>query len=203
MPRKNLNVVGLFAGIGGIEQGFKNAEFIPLIANEIDEYAVKTYSEFHDHPVLHLDIKDFNKATILSALQESGLSSNDLEGAILTGGFPCQPFSISGKMGGMTIQNGRLFYEIIRIAQYHKPIVLLLENVKNILSIEHGDVIKTIEQKIDEIGYKMYKHVLNASLFGVPQARERVYFVCIRKDLKEDIKLKYSPPKETNKKIYL
>lgn len=104
----------------------------------------------------------------------------------------------------MAVENGRLFYEIIRIAQYHKPFILLLENVKNILSIENGTVIKTIETKLDEIGYTMQKHILNASLFGIPQAREkRVYFVCIRKDIASNIQLECSPPQETNHKIYL
>lgn len=77
----------------------------------------------------------------------------------------------------------------------------MLKNVKNIMNIDNGNVIKTIDIKPDEIGYKVHRHVLNASLFGVPQARGRIYFVCIRKDIVGDIKVKYSPPKETNKKI--
>src|SRR5699024_2432378 len=100
---------------------------------------------------------------------------------------------------------GRLFYEIQRIAQYHQPYVIMLENVKNILTIDGGNVIKTIEQKLDESGYILNKHVLNASYFGIPQARERVYFVALRKDTKDSNKpnLDYIRPKENNKEIFL
>ena len=68
-------------------------------------------------------------------------------------------------------------YEIIRIVQYHKPYILLLENVKNILNINNGSVIETIDQKLDEIGYKVYRNVLNASLFGVPQTNKEKEFI--------------------------
>ena len=79
---------------------------------------------------------------------------------ILCAGFPYQSFSISGKRLGIGDNNGRLFYEIIRIAQYYQPYILLLENVKNILNINNGDVIKTIDQKLDEIGYKVHRHII-------------------------------------------
>lgn len=181
--------IDLFCGIGGFRVALEERGLECVYSCDIDKDVQDIY---------HKNFSERPEGNI-TEISERRIPKHD----ILCAGFPCQPFSISGKMDGMTIQNGRLFYEIIRIAQYHKPIILLLENVKNILSIDNGDVIKTIEQKIDEIGYKMHKHVLNASFFGVPQARERVYFVCIRKDLKDDIKLKYFPPKETNKKIYL
>ncbi|AXU06054.1 hypothetical protein GRX81_02865 [Rickettsia japonica] len=72
-------------------------------------------------------------------------------------------------------------YEIIRIVQYHKPYILLLENVKNILNINNGSVIETIDQKLDEIGYKVYRNVLNASLFGVPQTKRKSLFCLFTK----------------------
>jgi len=80
-----------------------------------------------------------------------------------------------------------------------------LENVKNIMSIAGGQVIKTIEDKLDETGYFLYKHILNSSYFGIPQARERVYFVAIRKDMKvaKTSTLSYIPPKENYKKVFL
>ena len=194
MPRKNLNVVGLFAGIGGIEQGFKNAKFTPLIANEIDEYAVKTYSKFHDHPVLHLDIKDFNKSTILSALKESGLSGNDLEGAILTGGFPCQPFSVAGYRKGFDDPRGNVFWEIHRLINELKPSVIFLENVKNLENHDGGRTFSTIESALQAevespvTGQKLFqkyfvtKFVLNAKNFGVPQNRERIFIVAFKSE---------------------
>lgn len=120
---------------------------------------------------------------------------------ILCAGFPCQSFSISGKQKGINDPRGRLFYEIIRIADYHKPIVLLLENVRNILSIDNGNTIKTIEKKLDEIGYTLEKHVLNSSFFGVPQSRERVYFVGILKKYAKEVR--YNAPKKTMEKVFL
>jgi DNA (cytosine-5)-methyltransferase 1 len=181
--------IDLFCGIGGFRIALEGKGLECVYSCDVDKDVQDAYyKNFSEKP--EGDITE---------ISERRIPKHD----VLCAGFPCQPFSISGKRDGMTMRNGRLFYEIIRIAQYHRPIVLLLENVKNILSIENGSVIKTIEQKVDDIGYKIQKHVLNASFFGVPQARERVYFVCIRKDLENDIKLKYSPPKETNKKIYL
>jgi DNA (cytosine-5)-methyltransferase 1 len=96
---------------------------------------------------------------------------------------------------------GRLFYEIARIAEHRKPRILLLENVKNILTIDNGNVIKTIEAELKSIGYELHKHILNASFFGIPQARERVYFVGIRKNCKKSVQ--YSKPEETFKPVYL
>jgi len=181
--------IDLFCGIGGFRTALEEKGLECVFSCDIDKDVQEAYyKNFGERP-----------AGDITEVSERKIPKHD----ILCAGFPCQPFSISGKQDGMTVENGRLFYEIIRIAQYHKPLILLLENVRNILSIGDGAVLKTIEVKLDEIGYKMQKHILNASLFGVPQARERVYFVCIRKDIAGDIKLKYSPPKETNKKIYL
>jgi DNA (cytosine-5)-methyltransferase 1 len=181
--------IDLFCGIGGFRVALQEKGLECVFSCDIDKDIQEAYKRNFGDKI----------AGDITEISEKKIPKHD----VLCAGFPCQPFSIAGKRDGMTIQNGRLFYEIIRIAQHHKPLILLLENVKNILSIEDGAIIKTIEDKLNEIGYNMQKHVLNASLFGVPQARERVYFVCTRKDIGKDIKLKYSPPKETNKKIYL
>lgn len=124
---------------------------------------------------------------------------------ILCAGFPCQPFSISGNQDSISDPRGRLFYEILRVAEYHRPLILLLENVKNILSIDNGNVVKTIKQELTASGYTVHHHVLNASNFGVPQARERVYFVALRKDIHsmDNSALYYQPPQETRKDVYL
>ncbi len=119
---------------------------------------------------------------------------------ILCAGFPCQSFSVSGKQKGLKDNRGRLFYEIIRIAEYHKPYILLLENVKNILAVDGGRVIKTIETKLDEIGYKVHYSLLDASNYGIPQSRERVYFACLRK--RSGLSYK-GEPKTVTSDIYL
>lgn len=181
--------IDLFCGIGGFRVALEEKGMECVFSSDIDKDVQKIYKKnFGEEP--HGDITE---------ISERKIPKHD----ILCAGFPCQPFSISGKQAGLQNTNGKLFYEIIRIAQYHKPYVLLLENVKNIINMNNGDIIKTIDTKLDEIGYKVYRNVLNASLFGIPQSRERVYFVCLRKDLGKDLTFKYYPPKETFKKIYL
>jgi len=181
--------IDLFAGIGGFRTALEQRGMKCVFSSEIDEKAKEAYfNNFGETP--HGDITE---------IPEKKIPPHD----ILCAGFPCQSFSISGSSKGFDDDRGRLFYEIVRIAQYHQPHVLLLENVKNILTIDNGNVIKTIENKLDEIGYTINKHVLNASYFGIPQSRERVYFVCLRKHSKTKDKLVYRPPKATNKLIYL
>lgn len=181
--------IDLFSGIGGFRLALEKRGLECVYSCDIDKNVQDVYkSNFGEKP--DGDITE---------VPEKRIPKHD----ILCAGFPCQSFSISGKRNGMDDDRGRLFYEIIRIAEYHKPEVLLLENVKNILSIDEGKTIKTIEIRLDEAGYTMQKHVLNASFFGIPQARERVYFVCLKKHSDYQFKLKYSPPKQTNKAIYL
>ncbi|MDN5248210.1 MAG: DNA cytosine methyltransferase [Wolbachia endosymbiont of Tyrophagus putrescentiae] len=179
--------IDLFCGIGGFRVALEREGMECVFSCDIDEDVCEAYYQ---------NFKDRPRGDI-TKIKAKEIPDHD----ILCAGFPCQPFSIAGKRKGMReVNNGRLFYEIIRIAEAKGPVIMLLENVKNILSIDNGNVIKTLEAKLNEIGYKVEKHVLNASYFGIPQARERVYFVCLRKDAQE---LKYEPPKETNERIYL
>ena len=181
--------IDLFCGIGGFRKALEEKGLECVFSSDIDRDVQEAYKRnYGDKP--YGDITE---------IPESKIPKHD----ILCAGFPCQSFSISGKRLGIADNNGRLFYEIIRIAQYHQPYILLLENVKNILNINDGKVIKTIDQKLDEIGYKVHRHILNASLFGVPQARERVYFVCLRKDFSSEYKFKYTKPKESYKRVFL
>jgi len=181
--------VDLFCGIGGFRVALERQGMACVFSSDNDVRVQEAYYQnFGDKP--YGDITD---------MHEKKIPKHD----ILCAGFPCQSFSISGNKMGIKDKRGRLFYEIIRIAQYHQPYVLLLENVKNILTIDNGKVIKTIETKLNEIGYNVHIHVLNASHFGVPQSRERAYFVCLRRDIEAGINLKYKPPKESFKKVYL
>jgi len=177
--------IDLFSGLGGFRIALERKGMECVFASDIDERVNLAYKKnFGDMP-----------SGDITEISEKKIPKHD----ILCAGFPCQSFSISGKMKGLNDNRGRLFYEIIRIVQYHQPYVLLLENVKNILTVDNGQVIKTIEVKLDEIGYRLYKHVLNSSYFGIPQSRERVYFVGLRKDTG----ISSSPPRETRKEIYL
>lgn len=177
--------IDLFSGIGGFRFALEKRGLECVFASDVDEKVNEVYKKnFGDRP--HGDITE---------ISEKKIPKHD----ILCAGFPCQSFSISGNKKGLKDSRGRLFYEIVRIAQYHQPYVLLLENVKHILAIDGGAVIKTIEKKLSEIGYDVFVNVLNSSYFGIPQKRERVYFVGLRKDTK----MLYVPPKETRKQIYL
>lgn len=183
--------VDLFCGIGGFRVALEKQGLECVFSCDIDENVQRAYEKnFGERP-----------AGDITEINEKEIPSHD----VLCAGFPCQSFSISGKQKGIRDNRGRLFYEIVRVARYHQPYVMLLENVKNILSVDNGTVIKTIRSKLDEIGYHMHLSILNSSYFGVPQSRERVYFVCLRKDAisSEDFVLKYKEPKPNNKPVYL
>ena len=139
-----------------------------VFSSDIDEDARLAYKEnFGELP--------FGDITAIPA---EDIPSHD----VLCGGFPCQPFSNLGKRKGTDDDRGNLFLEICRIARHHKPAVLLLENVKGILSIDQGRAIKRIMLELQDCGYYTKIYPLNSMHFGIPQARERVYFVALRED---------------------
>ncbi len=102
---------------------------------------------------------------------------------ILCAGFPCQAFSISGKQLGFEDSRGTLFFDVARIAKEKQPKVMFLENVKNLARHDGGKTLAVIKNTLDEIGYDVFDEVLDASKYGVPQSRKRIYIVCFRKDL--------------------
>ena len=177
--------IDLFAGIGGFRVALEHHGLTCAFSAEINKEVSRIY---------HKNFGDKPKGD-LTKISEKDIPSHD----ILCAGFPCQSFSINGNHTGFKDNRGRLFYDIVRIANYHKPPLLILENVRNILKINNGKVAKTIEKKLDKIGYKVYPSLLNASFYGIPQARSRVYFVCLRKDAG----LKYTEPIPTNEKVFL
>lgn len=140
-----------------------------VFASEINEAAAQVYkNNFGIQP--QGDIRDIKVRKI---------PKHD----IICAGFPCQPFSISGHRNGLSDENGKLFFEIYRIARYHQPRFIILENVKNLLTHDNGATIKLIEERLQKIGYTTYKDVLCATEFSVPQARKRIYIVAFRNDL--------------------
>lgn len=177
--------IDLFAGIGGFRTALERKGLKCVFSSEIDRHARDVYKKnFGEEP-----------AGDITEISEENIPPHD----ILCAGFPCQSFSISGRQEGLEDNRGRLFYEIVRIAEYHKPRILLLENVRNILTVDKGRVIKIIKKRLNKAGYRVFPKTLNASRFGVPQKRERVYFVCLRKDLAAG----YEAPKPTDKPVYL
>lgn len=165
MTKSNLKLAGLFAGVGGIELGFKKAGFEPIFANEIDTKASETYRLNHSHPLVTKDISD--------------LSTREMPRIdVLTGGFPCQAFSVAGYQKGFKDPRGNVFWEIVRLLENKRPEVVFLENVKNLRSHDSGKTFSTIVDSLESLGYHVKSEVLNADRFGgIPQNRERIYIV--------------------------
>jgi DNA (cytosine-5)-methyltransferase 1 len=162
-----LKFVDLFAGIGGFHQALKVFNTECVFASEIDKYARQTYLANHN-----ITNNFFNEDI-------TKISPHDIpEHDILCGGFPCQAFSIAGKMKGFEDVRGTLFFDIVRILEIKTPKVFLLENVKNIISHDKGSTFRIIFDILkNKLGYNVYYKILNAKNFGVPQNRERVYIV--------------------------
>ena len=158
-----MKYLSLFSGVGGFELGIGNkAECIGY--SEIDKYAISIYEK---HFPEHKNYGDITK-----------INSKELpDFDILVGGFPCQSFSIAGKRGGFNDTRGTLFFEICRLLKEKKPRLVLLENVKGLLSHDEGRTFRTIISTLDELGYDLQWQVLNSKNFGVPQNRERVFII--------------------------
>jgi DNA (cytosine-5)-methyltransferase 1 len=189
MPNTKPNLIGLFAGVGGIELGFEKAGFEALLANEIDEYAGRTYVQNHTHPMFIGDIASLSKAKVAELLHVPQRDLPELQ--VLTGGFPCQPFSVAGYRKGFDDDRGNVFWEIHRLIRELKPEVVFLENVKNLRGHDEGRTFRTILSALqneisDPFGalighrYHVATAVLNAKDFGVPQNRERIFIVAFR-----------------------
>jgi DNA (cytosine-5)-methyltransferase 1 len=132
--------------------------------SEIDKYATQIYQKHFPNHKNYGDITKINEKT---------LPDFDL----LVGGFPCQSFSIAGKRGGFEDTRGTMFFEIARIVKQKRPRLLLLENVKGLLSHNEGQTFLTIVSTLDELGYDVQWQVLNSKNHGVPQNRERVFII--------------------------
>lgn len=160
---KNIRFIDLFAGIGGIRIPFDELGYQCVFSSEWDNAAATTYAaNFGERP-----------AGDITKISASEIPTHDL----LLAGFPCQAFSIMGKMQGFADTRGTMFFEIERILSYHHPPVILLENVKQLVSHDKGRTFQTILQRLFNLGYYVKWKVLNALDFGLPQKRERVIIV--------------------------
>jgi len=162
----DITFIDLFAGIGGIRIPFDELGYHCVFSSEWDRCACETYeANFGEMPQ--------GDITKISACD---IPRHD----ILLAGFPCQAFSIMGKMAGFADVRGTMFFEIARILDYHKPKVVLLENVKQLTTHDKGRTFKTILDVLAGLGYHVKWKVLNAMEFGLPQKRERVVIVGFR-----------------------
>ncbi|EQC0959296.1 DNA cytosine methyltransferase [Listeria monocytogenes] len=161
--------VDLFAGVGGFRLGMEAAGHKCVGYVEIDKYARISYNAIHQTE------GEFKGHDITSISDDLIRSIGRVD--IITGGFPCQAFSIAGKRRGFEDTRGTLFFEIMRWAAILKPETLFLENVPGLLSHDEGITFETILRKMDAAGYDAEWDCLNACQFGVPQSRERIFLI--------------------------
>lgn len=168
-------LISLFSGCGGLDLGFEKAGFKRAWANDFDTDAQAVYA---------LNLGEIDGRDILSVGEDE-----IPEGDILTAGFPCQPFSNAGSRKGVHDSRGMLYKECLRIIKSKMPKVVVFENVKGLLSTKYIDGRNLVDVIIEDlstmnnIGYNVVYKLLNASDYGVPQNRQRVFFVGVRKDL--------------------
>lgn len=166
-----MKIVSFFAGAGGLDLGFERAGFEVIWANEYDKEIWDTYQYNH-------------KTTILDRRSIVDIPSEevpDCDGII--GGPPCQSWSEAGASRGITDKRGQLFFEFIRILADKKPKFFLAENVSGMLLPAHKDALSNIKRMFAEVGYRLSFQLLNASDFGVPQDRKRIFFIGYREDI--------------------
>lgn len=161
--------VSLFSGIGGFETALNKLGGTCVLASEIDRFANQSYEALYGHVT----------AGDITKIDAEDVPDHDL----LVGGFPCQSFSVAGKRGGFDDARGTLFFEVARLAKTKQPRMLLLENVKGLVSHDGGKTLDTIVKTLNDIGYHVDFDVLNSKYFGVPQNRERIFIVALRDDI--------------------
>lgn len=164
-------LASLFAGIGGIDLGFELAGANPIWANEIDKYCGITFTANHKDTKLVVD----------DICNVNGKDIPKID--ILTGGFPCQPFSIAGYRRGFEDDRGNMFFQIMRLVSEleknnNKPRILFLENVKNLKTHDDGNTFVVIKKTLEEHGYIVESKVMNTCEYGnLPQNRERIFII--------------------------
>lgn len=164
-----LTFIDLFAGIGGIRLAFEANGCRCVFSSEWDVKAQATYRDnFGETP-----------AGDITKIREGDVPDHD----ILLAGFPCQPFSIIGKMQGFEDTRGTLFFDIARIIRAKRPQAILLENVKQFMTHDGGKTFSVVRETLEGMGYFVYFSVLNALDYGVPQKRERTIIVAFKYNL--------------------
>lgn len=160
-----MTVSGFFAGVGGIEIGFRQAGFDIVWSNEIDEKASKTFRKNHSNLLVTDDIHNI-------------ISDSVPDTDIIVGGFPCQAFSVAGYRKGFEDERGEVFFQLARIISQKLPRVIFIENVKNLVGHDNGNTYKVIRETLESYGYHLKTMVLNACEYGnIPQNRERIYII--------------------------
>jgi len=176
-----LKMIDLFAGTGAFTYAFEQTGKVSCVfANDMVKWSKKIYDENHEHK---LTLQDLN------TIKVEDIPKHD----ILTGGFPCQPFSIAGKQMGFDDSRSNVFWKILEIVDYHNPRAIVLENVKNLVGHDEGRTFSTILENLTKRGYHIKYKVLNTStITPIPQHRERIYIVCLKdKDVMDRFSLDF------------
>jgi len=186
---KNIKFMDFCAGVGGGRIGLENLGMSCVGFSEIDKDAEITYKHFFgQNEKNHGDLMKINP---------DDLPDFDF----MVGGFPCQTFSIIGTRCGLEDEErGQVIYGLVKILKAKNVKYFILENVKGLINHDKGNTLKTVLELLDNAGYKVYHENLNSLNFGVPQMRERIYFVGVQKDLIDD-NFKYEFPQSSNTKI--
>lgn len=182
-PIRDYSLIELFAGGGGLALGLEKAGFKSVMLNELEKVPCETLKSNRPHwNVVQGDI--------------SNIDFTEFEGKVdlLTGGFPCQPFSYAGKKLGLDDIRGTLVFEMIRAIREVKPKVFLAENVKGLENDNNGKTLSTIIEFIEESGYTIVENnVYKMMMYQVPQKRERLILIGIRNDLADNVKFGQPP----------
>ena len=167
-----MNIISLFSGAGGLDKGFHNAGFTTVTANEYDRKISPTFRA--NFPNVNLIEKDIRNTP-------SSEFADNVVGII--GGPPCQSWSEAGSLKGIEDARGQLFFEYIRILKDKQPLFFVAENVSGMLAKRHSVAVKDFMDLFDKSGYYVNLSMLNANDFGVPEDRNRVFYIGFRKDL--------------------
>lgn len=178
---KKLKVASFFCGCGGSDLGiignfyylgkhYAELPFEITYALDIDKFAVQTYNKNFQHPAVCGDVKDVNV---------DELADFDL----LLGGFPCQSFSTINPTKDTNDERANLYKELVKILKAKQPKLFICENVKGLMTLQKGEILKKVITEFENVGYEVKYKLLLGSNFGIPQKRERVFIVGVRKDL--------------------
>jgi len=184
-----LRMIDLFAGTGAFTLAFQSTNDVNVVfGNDMVKHSKDIYDENFDHK---LTLNDLNE------IKNEDIPPHD----ILTGGFPCQPFSVAGLQEGFKDERSNVFWKILSIIDHHQPKCVILENVKNILTHDEKKTFNTIKSNLEKRGYHICYKVLNTSdITGIPQHRERIYIVCLKsKEIFDKFSLDF--PKIEKKKV--
>ena len=194
-----MKLLSLFSGIGGFERGLENVGIPIDLVNycEIDKSASKAYSIIHNVP------ESLNLGDIKTI--DTSILPNDID--LITYGFPCQDISLAGNMKGFEhegeVTRSGLFFEALRIIEATKPKFAIAENVKNLVSKRFTKEFQIVLESLESAGYINYWKTLNSKDFGIPQNRERVFIISIRKDIDKGFEFPQGFPLELRLKDFL